>query len=61
MQMVWGSVGGVVTAVLVMLSTFGCANGLILTGARVLYAMAHDGCFSPSPAASTALACPPPR
>ncbi len=45
MQMVWGSAGGVITAVLVMLSSFGCANGLILTGARVLYAMAHDGVF----------------
>jgi APA family basic amino acid/polyamine antiporter len=45
MQMVWGGVGGVLTAVLVMLSSFGCANGLILTGARVLYAMAHDGVF----------------
>jgi APA family basic amino acid/polyamine antiporter len=28
-----------------MISGFGCANGLILTGARVLYAMAHDGVF----------------
>ncbi|HEY2525642.1 MAG TPA: amino acid permease, partial [Candidatus Binataceae bacterium] len=45
MQMVWGGAGGVITAVLVMLSGFGCANGLILTGARVLYAMAHDGVF----------------
>jgi APA family basic amino acid/polyamine antiporter len=45
MQVVWGGAGGVVTAVLVMLSSFGCANGLILTGARVLYAMAHDGVF----------------
>ena len=48
MQMVWGGAGGVITAVLVMLSGFGCANGLILTGARVLYAMAHDGVFFPS-------------
>jgi APA family basic amino acid/polyamine antiporter len=45
MQMVWGGAGAVITAVLVMLSGFGCANGLILTGARVLYAMAHDGVF----------------
>jgi len=29
----------------VMISTFGCANGLILTGARVIYAMAEDGVF----------------
>jgi len=43
--MVWGEAGAIITAVLVMISTFGCANGLILTGARVLYAMAHDGVF----------------
>jgi APA family basic amino acid/polyamine antiporter len=29
----------------VMISTFGCANGLILTGARVIFAMAEDGVF----------------
>jgi APA family basic amino acid/polyamine antiporter len=45
MEMVWGRAGAVITAVLVMISTFGCANGLILTGARVLFAMAHDGVF----------------
>jgi APA family basic amino acid/polyamine antiporter len=28
-----------------MVSTFGCANGLILTGARVIYAMSRDGVF----------------
>ncbi len=32
-------------AVAIMISTFGCANGLILAGARVYYAMAHDGLF----------------
>ncbi len=42
MQMVWGSAGATITAILVMISGFGCANGLILTGARVIYAMAHD-------------------
>jgi basic amino acid/polyamine antiporter, APA family len=45
MQMVWGGIGAAITAILVMVSTFGCANGLILTGARVTYAMAHDGVF----------------
>jgi APA family basic amino acid/polyamine antiporter len=45
MQMVWGNAGAVITAVLVMISTFGCANGLILTGARVIYAMSRDGVF----------------
>ncbi len=43
MQVVWGHPGAMLTAVLVMISTFGCANGLILTGARVIYAMALDG------------------
>ena len=45
MQVVWPGGGAVLTAALVMVSTFGCANGLILTGARVLYAMAGDGVF----------------
>jgi len=45
MQIVWGGTGAAITAILVMVSTFGCANGLILTGARVIYAMAHDGVF----------------
>ena len=45
MQMVWGGRSAVITAMLVMISTFGCANGLILTGARVVYAMAEDGVF----------------
>jgi APA family basic amino acid/polyamine antiporter len=45
MEMVWGRAGATLTAVLVMISTFGCANGLILTGARVVYAMAHDKVF----------------
>jgi basic amino acid/polyamine antiporter, APA family len=45
MQVVWHHAGAALTAVLVMISTFGCANGMILTGARVIYAMAHDGVF----------------
>jgi len=45
MQTVWGGTGVVITVVLVMISTFGCANGIILTGARVIYAMARDGVF----------------
>jgi len=32
-------------AALIMVSTFGCNNGLILAGARVLYAMANDNLF----------------
>lgn len=45
MAAVWGAKGAALTAVLVMVSTFGCANGLILTGARMVYAMARDGVF----------------
>jgi APA family basic amino acid/polyamine antiporter len=45
MQVVWGSAGAKITAVLVMISGFGCANGLILTGARVIYAMSQDRVF----------------
>ena len=37
-------------AAAILVSTFGCANGLILSGARVLYALAADGYFA-SPAA----------
>ena len=32
-------------AIAIMISTFGCNNGLILAGARVYYAMANDGLF----------------
>ena len=45
MRMVWGNTGALITAVLVMISAFGCANGLILTGARVIYAMSRDRLF----------------
>jgi len=37
--------GAVMMAFAIMISTFGCANGLILTGARAYYAMARDGLF----------------
>jgi APA family basic amino acid/polyamine antiporter len=40
-----GSAGTYVIAALIMVSTFGCNNGLILAGARVYYAMAKDGLF----------------
>ncbi|HUA35919.1 MAG TPA: amino acid permease [Candidatus Binataceae bacterium] len=45
MESVWGRSGATITAILVMISAFGCANGLILTGARVIYAMAQDRVF----------------
>src|SRR5882762_7011201 len=37
--------GAVIMAVAIMISTFGCNNGLILAGARAYYAMACDGLF----------------
>jgi APA family basic amino acid/polyamine antiporter len=45
MQAVLGPSGTIVMAVAIMISTFGCNNGLILAGARVYYAMARDGLF----------------
>jgi len=41
----FGASGGVLMAALIMVSTFGCNNGLILSGARVYYAMAKHGLF----------------
>ncbi|HYP54066.1 MAG TPA: amino acid permease [Pyrinomonadaceae bacterium] len=45
MQAVFGSPGTILMAVAIMISTFGCNNGLILAGARVYYAMARDRLF----------------
>jgi len=45
MTQMLGGVGGALMAVAIMISGFGCANGLILSGARVYYAMAKDGLF----------------
>jgi APA family basic amino acid/polyamine antiporter len=42
---IFGHYGAVVIAVMIMISTFGCNNGLILAGARVYYTMAKDGLF----------------
>ena len=42
---IFGHAGTYVIAVMIMISTFGCNNGLILSGARVYYAMACDGLF----------------
>ncbi len=42
---IFGESGKYVIAVLIMISTFGCINGLILAGARVYYTMAKDGLF----------------
>jgi APA family basic amino acid/polyamine antiporter len=45
MQAVFGRPGTILMAVAIMISTFGCNNGLILAGARVYYAMARDNLF----------------
>ncbi|HEX8274897.1 MAG TPA: amino acid permease [Longimicrobiaceae bacterium] len=45
MQEMFGPVGQYLMAGAILVSTFGCINGLILAGARVYYAMAKDGLF----------------
>ena len=45
MNAMLGPIGTVLMAIAIMISTFGCNNGLILAGARVYYAMARDGLF----------------
>jgi APA family basic amino acid/polyamine antiporter len=42
---IFGTAGSIVIAVMIMISTFGCNNGLILAGGRVYYTMANDGLF----------------
>jgi APA family basic amino acid/polyamine antiporter len=42
---IFGTFGLTIMAGLIMVSTFGCINGLTLSGARVYYAMANDGLF----------------
>ena len=44
-QVVFPGYGATIMAVAIMISTFGCTNGLILAGARLYYAMARDGLF----------------
>ena len=44
-SMIFGEPAAIIMAALIMISTFGCNNGLILAGARVYYAMARDGLF----------------
>src|SRR4051812_10947891 len=45
MRAVMGRPGTILMAIAIMISTFGCNNGLILAGARVYYAMARDRMF----------------
>jgi APA family basic amino acid/polyamine antiporter len=44
-EAIFGSSGTTIIAILIMVATFGCNNGLILAGARVYYSMARDGVF----------------
>ncbi|MBP7496956.1 MAG: amino acid permease [Bacteroidales bacterium] len=45
MSSIFGDSAALIMAVLVVISTFGCNNGLIIAGARVYYAMAQDKLF----------------
>jgi APA family basic amino acid/polyamine antiporter len=45
LQAVFPGLGTALMAILIMVSTFGCINGLVLAGARVYYAMSHDRLF----------------
>lgn len=44
-ESIFGSYGTILIAVMIMISTFGCNNGLIIAGARVYHTMAHDKLF----------------
>lgn len=44
-QVIFGPSGTAIIALMIMVSTFGCNNGLIMAGARVYYSMAKDGLF----------------
>ena len=44
-HVIFGNAGTYVIAIMIMISTFGCNNGLIMAGARVYYTMAKDGLF----------------
>jgi APA family basic amino acid/polyamine antiporter len=45
MQVIFGPAGSGIMAAAIVVSTFGCMNGMTLAGARVYYAMARDGLF----------------
>jgi APA family basic amino acid/polyamine antiporter len=45
LQQIFGSAGASLMAGAILISTFGCANGLTIAGARVYYAMSRDGLF----------------
>jgi APA family basic amino acid/polyamine antiporter len=45
MQQAFGGIGAKLMAAAILVSTFGCVNGMLLAGARVYYAMSSDGLF----------------
>lgn len=49
-SVIFGAEGTSIIALLIIISTFGCNNGLILSGARVYYTMAQEGLFLPATA-----------
>src|SRR5262249_9873001 len=48
LDVIFPGAGALIMAIAIMISTFGCANGLILTGARAYSARARDGLFFPA-------------
>ena len=50
LEVIFGGIGAAVMAIAIIISTFGCNNGLVLAGARVYYAMAKDNLFFKSTA-----------
>lgn len=45
MNTIFGGIGKTIIAVIIMISAFGCANGMVMAGARVYYKMAKDRLF----------------
>ncbi len=45
LEQIFGAAGASLMAAAILISTFGCANGLTMAGARVYYAMSKDGLF----------------
>jgi APA family basic amino acid/polyamine antiporter len=44
-EVIFGTAGAWIMAIFIMISTFGCDNGIVLSGSRVYYAMAQDDLF----------------
>ena len=45
LEAIFPRIGGILIAVAIMISAFGCINGMVLAGARAYFAMARDGVF----------------